>query len=201
MKVYTKTGDKGTTSLYDGNRAPKFIIIFKLLGEIDELSSRIGMLTVHSEKILENDDMKLSDVLRKVQRTLQDFNSYIATVEQKNKKLPNIEPDLVNELEEYIDKMESENSKLTKFILPGVTLSDAQAHLCRTQARTSERTLCELLNTSEILTVRKKDSNYMSLEDFYIPDVIPKYMNRLSDFFFVFARYICKIQGVEDYLM
>lgn len=201
MKVYTKTGDKGTTSLYDGNRAPKYIIIFKLLGEIDELSSRIGMLSVHSKKVLLENDMKFYDILRKIQRTLQDFNSYIATVEQKNKKLPNIEPDLVSELEEYIDRMESENSKLTKFILPGVTLADAQSHLCRTQARTSERTLCELLNTSEILTVRKKGNNYMSLEGFYIPDVIPKYMNRLSDFFFVFARYICKIQGVEDYSM
>ena len=146
MKVYTKTGDQGETSLYDGSRAPKYAINFEVLGEIDELSSRIGMLCAYMT------DKKL----RKIQRTLQDFNSHIATIDQESKRLPELSPDLVTELEASIDEMEKENTKLTKFILPGVTNFDAQAHLCRTQARKAERALAVLHSTSEVLVVTKK---------------------------------------------
>ena len=88
MKIYTKTGDKGTTSLYDGSRRPKSDMHFEVLGSMDELSSRIGMLVA-----LTNQKIPL---LRKIQRTLQDFNSHIATIKKVGKQLPIFEVDLVS---------------------------------------------------------------------------------------------------------
>ena len=176
MKIYTKTGDSGETSLYDGSRAPKCSITFEVLGQIDELSARIGLLCTY-----------LSDVtlMRKIQRTLQDFNSHIATIDKTNRKLPVLSDDLPYELEKTIDEMEKVNPKLTKFILPGVTTADAMSHLCRTQARTVERGLIRLRNEEGIV----------------LPNIIFIYMNRLSDFFFVFSRWICHTSGNQDFLL
>lgn len=173
MKIYTKTGDAGNTSLYDGSRAPKFSVVFQVLGEIDELNSRIGLLCTH---------MTDTDMLRKIQRTLQDFNSHIATIDKTNKKLPDLAESLVLELENMIDEMEKVCPKLTKFILPGVTTPDALSHLCRTQARKAERYIVDMYYSHKV----------------DIPDIIMKYMNRLSDFFFVFSRWICVKSGNTD---
>jgi cob(I)alamin adenosyltransferase len=173
MKIYTKTGDTGSTSLYDGSRAPKFSIVFNVIGEIDELNSRIGLLCTY---------MTDTDMLRKIQRTLQDFNSHIATIDKTNKKLPDLSETLILELENMIDEMEKMCPKLTKFILPGVTTPDALAHLCRTQARKAERWIVDMHFSHKV----------------NIPEIIIKYMNRLSDFFFVFARWICVKSGNTD---
>lgn len=195
MKVYTKTGDSGETSLYDGSRAPKYAINFEVLGEIDELSCRIGMLVAHvnSTNILD------TSFLRKIQRILQDFNSHIATIDQTNRKLPELPESLVEELESEIDKMEQVNPKLTKFILPVVTIEDGHAHLCRTQTRKVERVLNNLHTTSDLLTVYKKgERSHVELEQFKIPEIMLSYMNRLSDYFFVLARYICASRNISD---
>jgi cob(I)alamin adenosyltransferase len=173
MKIYTTTGDAGQTSFFDGSRAPKFSMAFQVLGEVDELSARIGLLCTHLQDTI---------MMRKIQRTLQDFNSHIATLDKTNRKLPILSDSLVSELEETIDEMEKFNPKLTKFILPGVTTADAVAHLCRTQTRKAERYLIE----------------YRMTELAELPEVMFKYMNRLSDFFFVFARWICNISGKID---
>lgn len=194
MKVYTKTGDSGETSLYDGSRAPKYAINFVVLGEMDELSSRIGMLCAILGK-----DSVFYPQLRIIQVIIQDFNSHIATLDSEGRKLPELPNDIISKLEERIDKMEESNTKLTKFILPGVTQADAQAHLCRTQTRKAERALIELHNSRDILTVTKDgERSHVELEEFMIPQIILKYMNRLSDFFFVLARNICVIEGVSD---
>ena len=173
MKIYTTTGDAGQTSFFDGSRAPKYSIAFQVLGEVDELSARIGLLCTHLEETY---------MMRKIQRTLQDFNSHIATIDKTNRKLPVLLDSLVTELEQMIDEMEKTNPKLTKFILPGVTTADSVAHLCRTQARKAERYLIE----------------YRMTELTSLPEVMFKYMNRLSDFFFVFARWICNSVGKID---
>ena len=193
MKVYTKTGDTGKTSFYDGNRASKFSINFEVLGEMDELSSRIGLLCVYCPK---------NTMLRKIQRTIQDFNTYIATVDKENKVLPPLEDNLVSEIESCIDEMELENTKLTKFILPGVILADAQAHLCRTQARKAERCVIFLQSADSVIEMTNGGKHVcLDLSEFTIPDIILKYMNRLSDFFFVFARWICRQEGHDDFLL
>jgi cob(I)alamin adenosyltransferase len=186
MKVYTKTGDKGFTSLYDGSRKSKSNIHFEVLGSIDELSSRIGMLVA-----LTNDKIP---ILRKIQRILQDFNSHIATIDKIGKRLPLFDVNLVSELENSIDEMETVNPKLTKFIIPGVKQDDAQAHMCRTQARTVERNLLRLLEDYK----NKEETFSNDNTTFTIPEVILTYMNRLSDYFFVLARWLCATKDVED---
>tara|TARA_B100000497_G_scaffold105410_1_gene121661 strand:- start:181 stop:786 length:606 start_codon:yes stop_codon:yes gene_type:complete len=195
MKVYTKTGDKGTSSLYDGSRTSKDSIIFDTIGELDELTSRIGFLI----SLLTEKEENIVPILRKTQKIIQDINTIIATVKTENKVLPEITEEYITELEQYIDSFESKNSKLTKFILPGVTMMDAQAQLCRTQTRKSERFLWYLHNSGEDMSVfiGKKEEN-VSLDIINIDMNIMKYMNRLSDFFFVLGRFLCKNQGFND---
>lgn len=177
MKIYTKTGDKGETSFYDGSRAMKSNINFEVIGEIDELSSRVGMLCALIDK------HHFTFNLRKFQATLQDINSHIATINKTKYKLPELEPIIVTELENAIDEMEKVNPKLTKFILPGVTQTDAFAHMCRTQTRKVERMIIGL-------QIEQPD---------IVPEIVLQYINRLSDFFFVFARWICSIKSIPEY--
>ena len=195
MKIYTKTGDKGFTSLYDGNRVAKHSINFYVLGEIDELSCRIGMLC----SLLEDDNIK--QLLRDIQCKLQDFNTYVATVNQTNKKLPYLDPNMINILENNIDYLESQNTKLTKFILPGVLKDDAQSHLCRTQTRKVERYLWEINNCDNVLlsNIKNREIIQIELENFIIPEIILTYINRLSDFFFVLSRWLCHTKNIPDY--
>ncbi len=210
MKVYTKTGDKGETSLYDGNRAPKYAIIFEVLGEMDELSSRIGMLCAMLNE--DNGGIPLViQTLRSIQRELQDYNSHIATLDRQGRQLPELDAKMVEELENHIDHMENGQAfqgltitipKLTKFILSGVTPVDGQAHMCRTQARKAERVLAALHSSKEILTVTKRGERaHVELKNFVIPEVMLQYMNRLSDYFFVLARWLCHVQEQTDCLL
>lgn len=201
MKVYTKTGDSGETSLYDGCRIQKSAINFMVLGEIDELSSRIGLLCamINNDSEMKDDSIDNYSLLRKIQRILQDFNTHIATIDRVNRRLPELSDDYVTELENAIDMIENKNTKLTNFILPGVTPIDAQSHLCRTQTRKVERVLIELHNSKDILnvkTTRLGKQSYVDLEKFIIPEVMLKYINRLSDFFFVLARYLSRQQDI-----
>jgi cob(I)alamin adenosyltransferase len=167
-KIYTKTGDNGTTSLYDGTRLGKDYIIFNILGDIDELSTRIGLVYSLMQDMNEYKDnwkdkgLNILLILRTIQSTLQDINSNIA-----NAKV-NIDYENVTQIETYIDTMTSTLPPLTNFILSGEKVLDANIHLCRTQTRKVER---------GIWTINEVD------------EVIYKYMNRLSDFFFTLARW------------
>ena len=201
MKVYTRTGDVGTSSLYDGKRIAKNTIIFDVLGELDELSCRIGMLCVMvpiAGFMEEHNRDGLIKFLRGVQSTIQDINSIIATTDKEGKTLPEIIEQDVLRVEEWIDIMDNYNPKLTKFILPGVRQEDSQAQLCRTQTRRVERYLWELHDTDGKLKVYNKDKEPIDLSPITIPENVTKYMNRLSDFFFVLSRYLCSVHGVED---
>ena len=198
MKIYTKTGDDGSTSLYSGIRLPKDAIFFDILGENDELSSRTGYLCslldnsqhdkFHEHKHLQNEICKM---LREIQGNLQDINTIISS-NKPVKYVPTFSDSKVLSLEILIDTIDEQNSKLTKFILPGVDQIDGQAHLCRTQARKVERYIYRLHNSSEIV-------EDLDLSTIQISSSILKYVNRLSDFFFVVARWICKyICGKHD---
>ncbi len=164
-KVYTKTGDKGTTSLYNGTRMGKDAVFFNVLGENDELSSRIGMLYSIVTPNQDIDGFNIKEVLRSIQSLLQDINSNIA------KAVCTIPESSISDLEGYIDIMAARMPPLTKFILPGHYMCDSQAHLCRTQVRKAERYLWTM-NVSV-----------------GVDSVICRYMNRLSDFFFMLARW------------
>ena len=187
MKVYTKTGDKGTSSLYDGNRLPKDSLFFEVLGNIDELSSNVGMLCA----LIEDNENSLLE-LRRIQRVLQNIGSEIATVDRTNRTIVIISEQETAFLEESIDNMERTNPRLTKFILPGVKQSDSQAHICRSISRRVERSLWNLQQQKNIIREN------VNMEEFNVNDNILKFMNRLSDYFFVLARYLCAIHGIED---
>ena len=187
MKVYTKTGDTGTTSLYDGSRKSKCDLIFDVVGTIDELSSHIGVLCTKTI------DTEWKTALRGVQRMMYVINSNIATIDKERKETVQKVVDTdITLLESFIDTMEQTNPRLTKFILPGITPEDAQAHVCRSVSRRAERLLWSLhstaINLHSIPTNLPKD---YALVD----ETILKYMNRLSDFFFVLARYLCTSSG------
>tara|TARA_Y100000389_G_C17460508_1_gene521340 strand:+ start:2586 stop:3164 length:579 start_codon:yes stop_codon:yes gene_type:complete len=190
MKVYTKTGDKGTTSLYNGSRIGKYEIFFDVLGEIDELSSRIGMVC----SLLNDTD--ITNKLREIQGKLQDINSIIATP-NSTKKLPNILDIDISNIENFIDDLEKSNSKLVKFILPGVTQIDSHCHLCRTQTRKVERFLWKFHYDNS--TLPTSGGNLIEIKDIHIDTNITGYINRLSDLFFVLARFLCKNEGFDDY--
>jgi cob(I)alamin adenosyltransferase len=190
MKIYTKTGDKGMTSLYDGSRIYKSEDILDILGTNDELSSHIGLLIA----LLNNSEIDWINIikdLRDIQTNLQYINSIIATVNKdKKKKLKQIESKDVEYLEKTIDYMESQLPKLTVFILPGVTVEDAHAHICRTYCRKVERKIHKVLELSKLLHFDIKPDE---------PNDILCYINRLSDYFFSLARFICFVNGKEDF--
>ena len=191
MKIYTKTGDTGKTSLYDGRRIAKNSVIFDALGEMDELNARIGVACSLSET-----NYLYTNLLRTIQCKIQDINAIIATVNKENKKLPIVDEADVSRLETCIDNNDTITPRLTKFILPGVTKLDAQLHVCRTQARKVERMLWYL--NDEECVLKDERGRDVDIGSVVIDPVILKYFNRLSDFFFAFARYVCHKDNCED---
>jgi cob(I)alamin adenosyltransferase len=203
MKVYTKTGDKGSTSLYDGSRAKKSEFIFEVLGENDELSSRLGMSISQisssmSEKTTkqQQESKKYCDQMRTIQSNIQTINTILATPSVIKRSLTQVNNNDIISLEKDIDDIEVNNSKLTKFILPGVTPSDACIHMCRTQCRKIERLLYKIQATGISETTKHPEGI-----DILINENIFKYMNRLSDYFFVLARRVCTLNGEEDWFV
>ena len=189
-KLYTKTGDNGTTSLYDGSRLKKNSIFFDVLGDLDELASHIGLLSAkindESLNICIEFDFSYSikiDKLREIQVKLVDIGSNIAVVdERKKEKVPKLTEQDVKKVENWIDECEQTNTKLTEFLLTGVRQADSQCNICRSVSRRVERGMWKLNDEVEV------DPNIL------------KYMNRLSDFFFAFARNLaeCKEIKVSD---
>lgn len=158
MKIYTKTGDKGMTSLWDGSRVSKDNIYIDTLGEIDTLSVYIGSLYVSVN----------NEFFRVLQRLLQDINTHIATPNSTTRQLPFLDPSIITTLENDIDRYTDELPKLTRFILPCSNDINVKIHLCRVQTRKVERYICGL--------------------DTPLDPTIHQFINRLSDYFFVLAR-------------
>lgn len=172
-KVYTKGGDSGSTSLVSGVRVSKTDLRIEKAGSLDELNSFIGLF--RSSVNLSPD---LDIALEKIQNKL--FVAGYAIVNDTQKQILDeiVEWD-VSLLEKLMDEMSSELPELKNFILPGGSKSVSLAHVCRTVARRTERILA---------------TNSFSNND----KLIMKYINRLSDFFFVLARYIGYKQNVNE---
>ncbi len=165
--VYTKTGDKGNTSLVRGMRVSKTHIRLDAYGTVDELNSFIGWLNceMHEEEH--------STFLRFIQHKLFTVGSYLATeTEIKDPKPASIitEKD-ISRIEEQIDRIDSNLPPLRRFVLPGGNEGAARAHICRTVTRRAERDV------------------YRVAEKFPVADEVLIFLNRLSDYFFVLARY------------
>lgn len=165
MKIYTKTGDKGKTSLCDGEKVSKSSLRVCAYGDIDELSSVIGFaISVVKGR-------KIKKVLRGVQHDLFAMASHVATNKSDvHDALPKFDMDQVHDLEVTIDLFSTKLPKLNRFLLPGGTKSACAIHLARTACRRAERTCVEL-------------SEHQHLYKWVLP-----YLNRLSDLLFVLAR-------------
>ena len=183
MKIYTKTGDKGETALYGGTRVSKASARVESYGNIDELNSFIGFAKsqISDEKVLAQ--------LKKIQFDLFTVGSESATptdkltlANGKSRLSLMISETEIEELENWMDEFEKDLEPLQFFILPGGGISATALHLCRTVCRRAERSLVFLNESEEVR-----------------PELI-KYLNRLSDYLFVLARYISKINGeTEEY--
>ena len=183
MKIYTKTGDKGETSLYGGTRVSKAAARVESYGTLDELNAFIGLAKA------EISDEKVLNQLQKIQFDLFTVGSEAATPTDKM-FLANgksrldllISEEEIMELERWMDNFDAELEPLQFFILPSGGKAAASVHVCRTVCRRAERAMVYLNETEEVR-----------------PELI-KYLNRLSDYLFILARYISKISGEkEDY--
>lgn len=174
MKIYTKGGDKGKTSLYGGTRISKSHFRIDSYGHVDELNSFLGLLI---NKIPSSDQ---EDLLNRIQQQLFVIGSHLAAGNDHDFTLPVIEPHFITDLELAIDKMNEELETLKHFVLPGGSESISLAHVCRTVTRRAERGIVAL-NEHEAVEA-----------------IIIQYMNRLSDYFFILSRYIAKLEDVDE---
>lgn len=177
MKIYTKGGDKGKTGIHGGQRVDKDDIRIEANGCLDELNSMIGVVRA----FLDNNH-RWQHLLFKIQTEMMSIMSQVATPNELRDKNPNqLDEQIVYYLETEIDHMsnaiEDNNSY---FVLPGGTLVSSHLHMARTIARRAERRLWTLNKTDEV------------------PEIILKYINRLSDLFFTMARIEMSEQGKMD---
>lgn len=166
-RVYTKTGDKGMTSIHGGERVPKDDIRIEANGCIDELNAQIGVI-----RSLAEGDEEWQQKLFEIQRALMVVMSHVATPSAIRSQNPNPLPEEMDiYCEQWMDKMTERLRDNGYFLLPGGTMLAAQLQLARTVARRAERRLW---------TLHRNDP---------LPDAILRFVNRLSDLFFVMARY------------
>jgi cob(I)alamin adenosyltransferase len=175
MKIYTKTGDQGITSLLGGVRVPKSDLRIDAYGTLDELNSYIGLL--RDQEV----NKKRSELLKTIQDRLFTIGADLATVPGKDKvKKPDLHPEDVEVLEKEMDAMDAELPMLTAFILPGGHTVVSFCHLARTVCRRSERIVVELASQEPVA------------------ELVIQYLNRLSDFLFVLGRKMAQELEVEE---
>jgi len=175
MKIYTRTGDRGDTSLYGGQRVPKDALRIEAYGTIDELNSVLG--TVRAV----NTDEEIDSILTQVQHRLFELGADLATPRSVSKKrIKRFEPEDAKPLEKIIDALGEHLRPLRSFILPGGSPVAARLHFARTVCRRAERTVVRLSRNEEI------------------GEGITVYLNRLSDMLFVLARYANHVAKVPE---
>ncbi len=178
-KIYTRTGDEGKTGLVSGSRILKSDHRIDLYGEVDELNSRIGfacsLMSQYSKEVT---------FIHTIQSALFDLGSNLACEYENRSKynLPQVKPALISEMEQEIDRMDAQLTPLVNFILPGGTQSAAALHLARTGARNVERKLVHY--------------HHESGEEMPVNSLV--FLNRLSDYFFVLARFVTKMEKSEE---
>lgn len=176
--IYTKTGDHGMTGLVGGTRVYKSDLRIHLYGEVDELNSVLGLAISFLPKEYEH------AFLLQIQSALFDLGSNLATEYQlRNQyKIPPIKVEIVSELEKKMDEMDSQLPMLKNFILPGGHSAAAAFHICRTTCRRVERLLVQFENEKS----EEKIAN------------AAVFLNRLSDFFFLYARYLNSHMNISE---
>jgi cob(I)alamin adenosyltransferase len=176
MKIYTKTGDKGTTALFGGTRVPKHNIRIESYGTVDELNSHIGL--VKDQEL----DQETKDILSRIQDRLFTIGAILATDPEKavlksgkeRLNIPKISEEDVKLLEDEMDRMNESLPEMTHFVLPGGHQSVSFCHIARCVCRRAERMSTALYEISPF------------------DDLVLQYLNRLSDYLFVLARKLSK---------
>ncbi|MDD3273343.1 MAG: cob(I)yrinic acid a,c-diamide adenosyltransferase [Bacteroidales bacterium] len=173
MNIYTKTGDKGSTSLVGGARVKKDDPKVNAYGNVDELISHIALIRADSvgQPLYEN--------LRRIQSNLMLVAAHLAADEHGAKKLKPFDNSEIEFLEKQIDLMTGELPEQIAFILPAGPRVAAEIHIARTVCRRAERSCISLMEEPRV-------------------EIVVKYLNRLSDYLFVYGRYIAFKNGVED---
>lgn len=175
MKVYTKTGDGGETSLFGGKRVPKDHLRIECYGTTDELLSWIGL--IRDQEMDENSQ----NTLKEIQDRLFTIGAELAADPDKPKlKKPDLLESDVDFLEKEMDKMDEPLSPMTHFVLPGGHTTVSYCHIARTVCRRAER-LCIALNREE-----------------KIAPLIIQYLNRLSDYLFILSRFLSEKLGANE---
>jgi cob(I)alamin adenosyltransferase len=175
MKIYTRKGDKGETSLIGGVRVPKSSIRIDAYGTIDELNSHVGL--VHDLF----PDTGTRERLQSIQSLLFTIGSHLAADPEKSRmKLPEITADDVTILEKEMDRMNESLPELTHFILPGGHATSSHCHIARTICRRAERKMVKLAENEPVEAI------------------LIQYINRLSDYLFVLARFIAHYYNAEE---
>jgi cob(I)alamin adenosyltransferase len=182
MKIYTKTGDKGTTSLFGGTRVPKHHICIESYGTVDELNAHIGL--IKDQKV----DSHTKEILNRVQDRLFTIGAILATDPEKSilksgkerLNIPKISEEDIKLLETEMDSMNEELPEMTHFILPGGHQSVSFCHIGRCVCRRAERMATALYEISPF------------------SDLVLQYLNRLSDYLFVLARKLSKDMKADE---
>jgi cob(I)alamin adenosyltransferase len=175
MKIYTKTGDKGTTSLIGGTRLSKAHVRIDAYGTVDELNSYIGML--RDQPVNE----KRKDLLKEIQDRLFTMGSHLASEsDQKKKILPDLTEEDIVLLESEMDQIDSQIPPLRSFVLPGGHQSVSFGHIARTVCRRAERAVIHLQQGEEV------------------ESIVIRYLNRLSDYLFMLCRIMTYELEIEE---
>jgi len=175
FKIYTKTGDKGQTSLIGGTRVPKNHIRIETYGTVDELNSYIGL--IRDQKI----DIHSRELLIEIQDRLFTIGSSLASDPEKSKmKIPDLREEDITLLEKEMDKMDESLPELRSFVLPGGHPTVSFCHIARCVCRRAER-----------LTIQLSENSFVS-------DLVIKYLNRLSDYLFMLSRKLAKDLHAEE---
>lgn len=174
MKIYTKKGDSGETSFFDGKRVFKDHLRIEAYGTIDELNAFLGsLIQVVNESLLK-------EQLTKIQNDLFTVGSQLAANNEPYPSLPMLKEERLSDLEKDMDNMDESLEPLKNFILPGGNERIVRAHICRVVSRRAERRVVTL-----------------SLEE-KVDSILLSYMNRLSDYFFILARYLAKLDSTDE---
>jgi cob(I)alamin adenosyltransferase len=175
MKIYTKTGDQGTTSLVGGTRLSKAHVRIEAYGTVDELNAYIGLL--RDQPVNEG----RRDVLKEVQDRLFTIGSHLASEpDQTRKRLPDLHEEDIQLLEREMDALDAQLPPLRAFVLPGGHQSVSYGHVARTVCRRAERMVINLHEQEPV------------------EDIIIRYLNRLSDYLFMLCRIMTQELGAEE---
>lgn len=197
MPIYTRTGDAGQTSLFGGKRVPKSEPLVDVYGSIDELNSWVGLILANIRNSISNTQYPISKESDRVLE--QNLRLFLISIQEDLFTIGSVfagwqQGDLsqllkrVKEMEERIDLMEKDLPSLTNFILPGGSVSGAHVHIARSVCRRVERQIVALFSSKHsAISIQPKER-----------DAILTYINRLSDLFFVLARFINKKENAEE---